>query len=160
MSSSVPRTSCAWAQSGAQSAEQPISEFRSPGTLTFAGWTTLSFPPEIGPVGAGSPTTAQVPVADRWPELSFNTARYSTRAPLARPVTSWNTRYGALSSVPSGRQSVVPTGRQAKLTWLNPPAGAATPTSARPPTVAPAAARNVMDGADLVRCRVPSARHT
>jgi hypothetical protein len=37
--------------------------------------------------------------------LSSTTALYSTRVPARRPLTSWNTRYGALSSVPIGFQA-------------------------------------------------------
>jgi hypothetical protein len=50
-------------------------------------------------------------VAERLPLLSLTTARYSSSVPLATPETSWKTRYGALSSVPSGFHSRVPTGR-------------------------------------------------
>src|SRR6478752_9673782 len=134
-----------WAcvHSGCQSPGHPIALFSVPGTLTLAGWTTLSFPPDAA-AGGGLPRTADVPVADRCPALSFSTARYSTSRPLGRAETSWNTRYGALSSVPSGCHAVVPTGRQAKLTWLNPLDGTVTPTSARLSTVAPVDDRKVM----------------
>src|SRR5215204_6225905 len=38
----------------------------------------------------------------RWPALSRTTARYVTRVPSARELTSWKTRYGRVSSVPIG----------------------------------------------------------
>ena len=49
---------------------------------------------------------AYVWATDRLPLWSRSTARYSTSVPLARPVTSWKTRYGALSSVPSAVHAV------------------------------------------------------
>ena len=49
--------------------------------------------------------------AETLPLLSLATARYSSRVPLVIEVTSWNTRYGALSSVPSVVHACVPTGR-------------------------------------------------
>ena len=56
---------------------------------------------------------------------------------MAWALTSSNTRYGALSSVPSTRQLLVPTGRTAKVTWLKALSVRAAEISARPPTTAP-----------------------
>src|SRR5665647_2505896 len=112
--------SCACGQPGFQSPSvQPISELWLPGTLTLSGWVTGPTPPELPPppAGAGVPTTPYDEAADTLPLLSLVIARYSSRVPLARPVTSSKTRYGALSSVPRTRQLLVPTGRVAKVTW-------------------------------------------
>ena len=90
-------------QSGCQSPGQPISLLSVPGTLTASGWSTgPPPPPPPSPAAAGRRRSAYVWATDRLPLWSRSTARYSTSVPLARSVTSWNTRYGALSSVPSG----------------------------------------------------------
>src|SRR5205085_552895 len=102
-SPSAPLVRCARAQSGCQSLAQPISVLSDPGTVTDV--TTGS-----GGAG-GSPTMPDVFATARFPEESFRTARYSRRVPFARWVTSWKTRYGALSSVPSKVHADVPTGR-------------------------------------------------
>src|SRR5258706_2479573 len=129
---------CAWAQSGDHSIPQPISSLVVPGTLTKCGGGTSPTPPPP-PTGAGaSPTTPKVDRADRWPSLSFTTTRYSISEPLANALTSWNTRYGALSSVPSGCHVDVPTGRNANDACANLLAGIAARTSARPASTPPA----------------------
>ena len=98
--------------------------------------------------------TAVVEVADTRPYASSTTARYSSSVPLAIPDTSWKTRYGALSSVPSTVQAVVPTGRYAMVTSLRPftvPPVSVAPIAARPPTTPPEPA--VMASVEAVRLR-------
>src|SRR4051794_14682523 len=85
---SAPLVRCALAQSGCQSLAQPISLLNEPGTVTEV--TTGSGG------GGGSPTTPELFATERLPDESLSTARYSSTVPLASPVTSWNTRYGAL----------------------------------------------------------------
>ncbi len=136
---------------------------RLPGTDTAVGWVTgpVPPPPPGGGSVAGSPTVAYVEVTDRLSELSRSTARYSTSVPLASEETSWKTRYGALSSVPSGVHSPPPTGRQARVTWLKPPSGTATVIGERPPTTPPADGfSKCTAGASSRSARVPAARHT
>src|SRR5512139_4105487 len=149
MSSSASSASCACGQAGSQSpgslppsvelSGQPISEPWLPGIDTACGWVTGPTPPPPPPAGGGgSPTTPYVEATPRSPSWSRTTARYSSSVPLAIERTSWNTRYGALSSVPSRVHLVPPTGRQATLTWSKSLPGRPTPTSARPDTTPPA----------------------
>ena len=82
---------------------QPSSEPWLPGIETSAGCGT-------GPTGrrrpgGALPTTPHVDATPRSPSWSRTTTRYSSIVPLARPLTSWKTRYGALSSVPSRCQA-------------------------------------------------------
>ena len=137
---------------GSQSAPQPISLPWLPGTDTASGWVIgpRSMPASAG--GCGCPTIALVETTPKSPSWSRAMARYSTGVPWASPLTSWNTRYGALSSVPSLRHVVSPTGRHAKVTWVKSPPGTVTPTSARPVTM-PASPGAVNDG--IGRSRSP-----
>ena len=135
---------------GSQSAAQPISLPWLPGTETASGCVIgpRLIPGSAG--GCGCPTTALVETTPKSPSWSRAMARYSTGVPWASPLTSWKTRYGALSSVPMGCQSCVPTGRQAKVTWVKSPPGMATPISARPVTIAVApGAENTGAGTSL-----------
>ena len=80
---------------------------------------------------------------------------------MARPVTSSKTRYGALSSVPSAFQLLVPTGRTAKLTWAKAFSVKAAEISARPPTTAPGCGEVIqVVGADSRSGRCAWAFHT
>ena len=86
---------------GSQSRRQPISLPWLPGTETASGWVIgpRSTPASAG--GCGCPTIALVETTPKSPSWSRAMARYSTGVPWASPLTSWKTRYGALSSVPS-----------------------------------------------------------
>jgi hypothetical protein len=68
----------------------------------------------------------------------LTTARYSINDPFGSALTSWNTRYGALSSVPSRCHCVVPTGRKANDVCTGVLAGTAARISARLATTPPA----------------------
>ena len=155
---------CACVAAGCQSPGQPISRVEAAGHRHRGGLGDRSAAPaaarrRLGGRVADRGVRRGRPTGCR--ELSRSTARYSTSVPFASAETSWKTRYGALSSVPSGVHSPPPTGRQASVTWLKPPSGTATVIGERPPTTPPADGFSTCTaGASSRSASVPAARHT
>ena len=58
--------------------------------------------------GAGT-DVARIWLVAVWSRLSSTTARYSSCVPRSSPLMSWNTWYGALSSVPTACHGSFPT---------------------------------------------------
>jgi len=114
---------------------------------TDDGWVTGSPFSTSPPPTWALPTTAQDPLAATRPAASRVTARYSRTEPTGMPETSWKTRKGALSSVPTTLQSVAPRARTRKVVWAKVPAVTSAPTSARPATLVPAATLSATVGA-------------
>jgi len=85
------------------------------------------------------PTEAKLDAAARCPAASVETARYSTRVPVARPAVSWKTRGVVSSAVPRLVHAVSPTTRQAKPVSCQVPSSTVAPTGETPVTPAPAA---------------------
>ena len=57
----------------------------------------------------GGTVVPRAALVDVCPPLSNTTARYWTGVPACRSLTSWNTWYGALSSVPTDVHGPSPT---------------------------------------------------
>ncbi len=93
----------AWSHHGSQSAGQSISLFRVPAIATVARLGSAGGSPSSGTVWVGRLTTWVVVESPATrPAASLTTARYSSGVSSGMSDTSWNTRNGALSSVPRG----------------------------------------------------------
>ena len=101
-------------------------------------------------IAGGAIVVLSTALARLWRALSSTTARYRTVVPGSMSATSWNTRYGALSSVPMFRHRPLPTlARNVTSANASEPRFALTSRRLRPV----AGTSSEIDGADRLRGR-------